>query len=63
MYVHKNYITKSSLNSLLLALKCLKIGLFGAFSLLRDVNMLLRMNSDYFSYPICCEIEFPVTLC
>lgn len=50
MNAHESIVNKSSSNNGHLALKCFKIRLFRAFSLLRDVNMMLRIKRLYFSY-------------
>lgn len=51
MNVHRIAIKKSSLNNGLKAPKCLKIKVFGAFILFRDVNMMLKkLCATLFTY-------------
>ena len=50
MNVHRNAVTKSSLNNGHLSCEALFYGLCGSFILLCDVNVMLRMMCHYFSY-------------
>ena len=51
MNVHRNAVTKSSLNNGHLSHKSLFYWDCGSFILLRDVNVMLRMMCHCFSYP------------